>query len=148
MATMHEVEAFDESLFLIDVEVSSGLTKTLSSGAFGLLPGAEVVLHTGTVSTVVRVIPARLKAYGYASSRWYTVRLSPGVDVTTLAANFISALDINVQTAEHATPPAVQHATPTVCENGQTPFVSLHAILALTPCVSAMLRPARIRRQS
>jgi hypothetical protein len=98
MATMHTVEAFDESLFLIDVEVSSGLTKTHSSGVFGLLPGAEVVLHTdfftsgcvlaperGTVSTVVRVIPARRKAPGYASSRWYTVCLSPGVDVPTLS---------------------------------------------------------------
>jgi hypothetical protein len=121
MATMHAVEAFDESLFLIDVEVSSGLTKTLSSGVFGLLPGAEVVLHTGTVSTVVRVIPARLKAYGYASSRWYTVRLSPGVDVTALAANFTSALDINVQTTEHATPPAVQHARSLPCAKTARP---------------------------
>jgi hypothetical protein len=40
------MEAFDESLFLIDVEVSAGLTKTRSSGVFGLLPGAEVVLRT------------------------------------------------------------------------------------------------------
>jgi hypothetical protein len=96
---MRAVEAFDESLFLIDVEVSSGLTKTRPSGVFGLLPGAEVVLLTdffttgcvfaperGTVGTVVRVIPARLDACGYASSRWYTVCLSPGVDETALSA--------------------------------------------------------------
>jgi hypothetical protein len=37
MATTRAVEAFDESLFLLDIEVSSGLTKTHHIGVLGVI---------------------------------------------------------------------------------------------------------------